>query len=95
MSEEIITTRRGIYGRVSVTLPLGLKTAMLSWAKRSGMKKSEFLRMALTTGFLSLSGSIRAGSGQVDDDSSRVAQGLAPAREEDASSAPAQSGLSY
>ena len=55
MSEKIIATRRGIYGRVNVTLPLPIKTAMLAWAKGSGMKKAEFLRLALTTGFLELS----------------------------------------
>ncbi len=94
MSEQIITTRRGVYGRLNVTLPLGLKTAMLSWAKRSGMKKSEFLRMALTTGFLTLSRGIEAACREVEDESVRGAQGLATGREEDASSAPAHSGLS-
>lgn len=54
MSEEIITTRRGLYGRVNITLPLITKTTMLTWAKRSGMKKAEFLRLALTMGFLAL-----------------------------------------
>ena len=55
MDEKIITTQRGVYGRVNVTLPLPMKTSMLSWAKRAGMKKAEFLRLALTTGFLELS----------------------------------------
>ena len=55
MNEKIITTKRGIYGRVNVTLPLPMKTSMLAWAKRSHMKKAEFLRLALTTGFLELS----------------------------------------
>ncbi len=55
MSEKIITTRRGIYGQVNITLPLPLKVAMLDWQKTSGLKKAEFLRMALTTGFLALS----------------------------------------
>jgi len=32
-----------------------MKTAMLGWARKSGMKKAEFLRLALTTGFLELS----------------------------------------
>ena len=58
MSEQIIKTKRGIYGKVSITLPLPMKTAMLGWAKSSGMKKAEFLRLALTTGFLELSKSI-------------------------------------
>ena len=55
MDERIITTRRGLYGQVNVTLPLPIKTAMLEWQKTSGMKKAEFLRLALTTGFLELS----------------------------------------
>jgi hypothetical protein len=55
MEEKTITTKRGIYGRVNVTLPLPVKTSMLAWAKKSGMKKAEFLRLALTTGFLELS----------------------------------------
>ena len=55
MSEQIIKTRRGIYGRVNIALPLPKKNAMLAWAKASGMKKAEFLRLALTTGFLVLS----------------------------------------
>lgn len=55
MSNEIMTTKRGLYGRVNVTLPLRMKIAMLAWAKTSGMKKAEFLRLALTTGYLELS----------------------------------------
>ncbi len=81
MTENIITTRRGVYGRVIVTLPLPMKVTMLAWAKRSGMKKAEFLRTALTTGFLALSKGIPAGDGE-------EAQGRAPGREEDARSAP-------
>ena len=55
MTEQIFQTKRGIYGRVNVTLPLTIKTTMLAWQKKSGMKKAEFLRLALTTGFLELS----------------------------------------
>jgi hypothetical protein len=58
MDEKLITTKKGIYGRVNVTLPLPMKTSMLAWAKKSGMKKAEFLRLALTTGFLELSKSV-------------------------------------
>jgi hypothetical protein len=85
MTEIIITTRRGVYGRVNVTLPLPMKLSMLAWVKRSGLKKAEFLRMALTTGFLELA----KGIGQVGD----AAQGRPPAREEDGRLAP-PSGLS-
>ena len=81
MTENIITTKRGVYGRVNVTLPLPIKLTMLAWAKRSGMKKAEFLRTALTTGFLALSNGIPAGERE-------EAQGRAPGREEDARSAP-------
>jgi hypothetical protein len=62
MEEKLITTKKGIYGRVNVTLPLSMKTAMLAWAKQSGMKKAEFLRLALTTGFLALSKGIATGN---------------------------------
>jgi len=55
MTELIIKTKRGIYGRVNVTLPLTIKTTMLALQKKSGMKKAEFFRLALTTGFLELS----------------------------------------
>jgi len=55
MDEMIIKTKRGLYGRVNVTLPLPIKTTMLALQKKSGMKKAEFLRLALTTGFLELS----------------------------------------
>ena len=54
MEERTIQTKRGLYGRVNITLPLTLKTTMLAWQKKSGMKKAEFLRLALTTGFLEL-----------------------------------------
>ena len=50
MSEKIITTQRGIYGRLQVTLPMPAKSSMLAWAKKSGMKKAEFLRVALMIG---------------------------------------------
>jgi hypothetical protein len=56
--EKIITTRRGIYGRVNITLPLSVKTSLMDFQKRSGLKKAEFLRLALTTGFLDLSNSV-------------------------------------
>ncbi len=39
MEEKIIQTKRGVYGRVNVTLPLTIKTTMLAWQKKSGMKE--------------------------------------------------------
>lgn len=70
MSEKTITTKRGIYGRVNVTLPLPIKTAMLAWAKSSSMKKAEFLRLALTTGFLELSKGVSIADAEKDPNSS-------------------------
>ncbi len=54
MEEKIIQTKRSVYGRVSITLRLTMKTKIIDWQKKSGMKKAEFLRLALTTGFLEL-----------------------------------------
>jgi hypothetical protein len=53
--EKVITTRRGVYGRVQVTLPLTVKTSLMELQKKSGMKKAEFLRLAIMTGYLNLS----------------------------------------
>ena len=55
MTQITIQTRRGVYGRVNATLPLTIKTTMIAFQKKSGMKKAEFFRLALTTGFLELS----------------------------------------
>ena len=69
MTEIIIKTKRGVYGRVNVTLPLTIKTTMLAWQKKSGMKKAEFLRMALTTGFLELSKGIISSKAELQEES--------------------------
>ena len=53
--DKVIATKRGIYGRVNITLPLPVKNSMIDIQKKSGMKKAEFLRMALITGFMALS----------------------------------------
>jgi len=50
MVEKIITTRRGVYGRVQVILPLPEKASLLARVKCSGMSKSEFMRAALILG---------------------------------------------
>ena len=60
MSEKIITTQRGIYGRLQVTLPIPAKSSMLDWAKKSGMRKAEFLRVALMIGATKLADDLRA-----------------------------------
>jgi len=55
MNEQVIKTKRGLYGRVNVTLPLPVKTSLMDFQKKSGLKKAEFLRMALVTGYMTLS----------------------------------------
>jgi len=56
--ERVINTKRGLYGRVNITLPLPVKTSLMDFQKKSGLKKAEFLRLALTIGFLDLSNNI-------------------------------------
>jgi hypothetical protein len=50
MLEKVITTRRGVFGRVQIILPLPEKTSLLERIKGSGMSKAEFLRAALILG---------------------------------------------
>jgi hypothetical protein len=45
--EKVISTKRGLYGRLNITLPLPIKNSLLDLQKRSGIKKAEFLRVAL------------------------------------------------
>ncbi len=85
MNEKIIQTRRGLYGQLSVTLPIAVKAALLDLQKKSGMKKSEFLRLAMTTGFVELSRGILTADRTLE---SGTAQGRTPAREEDGRPAP-------
>ena len=54
MSEEIITTKTGVYGRVNVVLPMPVKEQMYSWMQKSSMKKSQFFRTALMIGTVQL-----------------------------------------
>jgi hypothetical protein len=60
MSEKIISAQSGIYGRLQVTVPISAKSSMLSWVKKSGMKKAEFLRVALMIGAVQLANELRA-----------------------------------
>ncbi len=60
MSEEIIVTKRGTFGRVQVTLPMNVKNSMLNWVKKSGMGKAEFLRVSLMMGATQLANSVMA-----------------------------------
>ena len=55
MLEKVITTKRGVYGRVQIILPLPEKASLMDFQKKSGLKKAEFLRLALTTGLMELS----------------------------------------
>jgi hypothetical protein len=55
MDEKIITTKRGLYGRVNITLPMPVKISLMELQKKSGMKKAEFLRLTIMTGYLNLS----------------------------------------
>ena len=58
--EQVITTKRGTYGFVRVTLPMVVKETMVSWCGRSGMRHAEFFRMALMIGVKQLAESINA-----------------------------------
>lgn len=50
MEDKIITTRRGVFGRLQVTLPIKDKMRVLARVKASGMGKSEYLQKALILG---------------------------------------------
>jgi hypothetical protein len=50
MTEQIIITKRGIYGRLQVVLPMSVKTSVLEQAKQAGMSKAIFLQKALVLG---------------------------------------------
>jgi hypothetical protein len=60
MEEQIITTKRGTFGRLQVTLPMSVKSSITTWIRRSGMGKSEFLRVALMIGASSLAEQVKA-----------------------------------
>ena len=55
MLEKVITTKRGVYGRVQIILPLPEKASLMDFQKKSGLKKAEFLRIVFTTGLVELS----------------------------------------
>jgi hypothetical protein len=50
MDEQVIKTKRGLYGRVIITLPLPVKTSVMDIQKKTGIKKAEFFRVALILG---------------------------------------------
>jgi len=55
MEEKIIQTKRGLYGRVNITLPISLKNCLYTLHKRTGMKKAEFLRLIIASGMIEVS----------------------------------------
>jgi hypothetical protein len=60
MLDCVITTKRGSFGRVQITLPISVKQSMLTWVKKSGMGKTEFLRVALMMGAAKLADQVAA-----------------------------------
>jgi hypothetical protein len=60
MSEQVIITKRGTFGRVQVTLPMSVKNSMITWVKKSGMGKAEFFRVALMIGAFKLAEQVNA-----------------------------------
>jgi hypothetical protein len=60
MEEQVITTKRGTFGRMQVTLPMSVKSSIATWIRKSGMGKSEFLRVALMIGASSLAEQVKA-----------------------------------
>lgn len=45
MDEKIITTKRGRFGRIQVTIPMDTKNKMLERHKKLGLGKSEFFAL--------------------------------------------------
>ena len=60
MVEQVITTKRGTFGKVQVTLPMSVKSSMVTWMKKSGMGKTEFFRVALMIGASKLAEQVNA-----------------------------------
>ncbi|MBN1182209.1 MAG: hypothetical protein JXB49_07970 [Bacteroidales bacterium] len=50
MSEQVITTRRGKFGKFQVTLPIEVKLSILDRIDQSGLRPSEYLRISLILG---------------------------------------------
>ena len=60
MEEQVIVTKRGVFGRIQVTLPMPVKLSMMDWQKKSGMGKAEFMRVALMIGAAKLAEDVKA-----------------------------------
>jgi len=48
--EQVITTKTGTYGFITVTIPMTIKDTMVKWYRQSGMRKTEFFRVSLMMG---------------------------------------------
>jgi len=59
-NEEVVTTKRGNFGFVRVTVPMAIKETMLNWCKKSGMSKAEFFRISLMMGVIQLADQVKA-----------------------------------
>lgn len=55
MNENIIKTKKGVYGRVNITLPLTIKNPIMDLQKKLGLRKAEYLRMVMVSGFQKMS----------------------------------------
>jgi hypothetical protein len=60
MDEQVITTKRGKYGKIQVTLPLVVKHSIMENIERSGLSRAEFLRIALMMGSAHLMDGVRS-----------------------------------
>jgi len=71
MLEEKNVKQRVVYGRLTITVPMPVKEALLGWSKKSGMNKAQFLRTALMMGGVSLADSLKVkepSKGYFDED---------------------------
>lgn len=62
MDEKIITTKRGRFGRIQVTIPMDTKNKILERHKKLGLGKSEFFCVVLMIGVSYLADSVKAKS---------------------------------
>ncbi len=70
--EQTISTKRGTFGFVRVTIPMTVKDTMMNWCKRSGMGKAEFFRIGLMIGIKQLAESVNAKNSSESYDSQTV-----------------------
>jgi hypothetical protein len=58
--DQIVTTKKGNFGFIRVTIPMTIKETMLFWHKNSGMGRAEFFRVALMMGTAQLAEQVKA-----------------------------------